>query len=229
MTTTSQRAAIVTGAGSGIGRATAQRLSAAGIAVALVGRTAATLEETAAHCSGATHVIASDLTRDGAAEAVVRERCAQFGGVEILVNNAGQVRSEPLTAITPAALQQMLDANFIAPALLAIAALPHVSRVVNVTSAATADPFPGLGAYAAAKSALESITRSIMNEPGARPVHAFSVAPAAVETAMLRAIVSHDDLPTEAALTPDEVAEVIVACAMGQRDDDAGTIIRLAR
>ena len=222
MNTPGQTTAVVTGAGSGIGRAVACRLAASGVSVVLVGRTRERLDATSAQCQGAPLVLAEDLTADGAVERIIEATLTRYGGLDVLVNNAGQVASERISAITRGSLQQMLDVNFIAPTRLIVAALPFVRRIVNVSSAATADPFEGLAAYAAAKSALESITRSIHTECADRPVRGFSVAPAAVETAMLRSIVSKDDLPSDAVLTPDAVAAVIVECALGRRDRRGG-------
>ena len=92
---------------------------------------------------------------------------------------------------------------------------------------ATVDPFPGLGVYAASKAALASLTRSLHNEGASHGIRAFSVAPGAVETKMLRQLFSTDQLPTDQTLEPAAVAEVVVGCIRGEREDDRGQTILL--
>jgi NAD(P)-dependent dehydrogenase (short-subunit alcohol dehydrogenase family) len=92
---------------------------------------------------------------------------------------------------------------------------------------ATLDPFPGLSAYAASKSALESLTRSIQIEGRAHGIRAFTVAPGAVETEMLRQVVSKEDLSPQRAHDPMDVARVIGECVSGRRDVEMGKTICL--
>ena len=92
---------------------------------------------------------------------------------------------------------------------------------------ATLDPFPGLGVYAAAKAALESLTRSVVGEGGSRGIRAFSVATGAVETPMLRSLFSEKELPPEKALDPAEVAAIVLECIRGERDGEQGGVIRV--
>jgi NAD(P)-dependent dehydrogenase (short-subunit alcohol dehydrogenase family) len=101
--------------------------------------------------------------------------------------------------------------------------------IVNVSSLATTDPFPGFFAYAASKSALESLTRSAHGEGKRHGIRAFSVAPGAVETPLLRQNFSEKVLPHAATLDPEAVASLIVDCIEGRRDEDRGKSIAIKK
>jgi meso-butanediol dehydrogenase/(S,S)-butanediol dehydrogenase/diacetyl reductase len=234
--------AIVTGAGSGIGRATAALLAARGWDLVLVGRTAAKIAETEkAIRAGSNRPIevislAIDLALGGAPRRVIDDTAARFGRLDALVNNAAIGELSPLRSTTADLLDRTFRANTFAPFELLAAAWPLFERtareragarpcVVNVSSVAASDPFPGLGVYAATKAALESMTRSIVNERGAIDLRAFSIAPGAVETPMLRSMFDREAIPSAAALDPAVVAAEIAACIAGERDDREGSTI----
>ncbi|MCL4220624.1 MAG: SDR family oxidoreductase [Phycisphaerales bacterium] len=222
--------AIVTGAGSGIGRRCAVQLGARGWGIALVGRTRCTLAETAGLLAGAAHcIIEADVGEVEAACRVVDQTTARFGRLDALINNAGHAPFKPFHQFTDAELDRTFQVNALGPIRLMNRAWPHLckkgGRVVNVSSYATLDPFTGLGLYGAAKSALNVLGRATAREGRGSGVRVFTVAPGAVETGMLRQIWTSDQLPPTKTLDPDEVASVIVACAAGERDhEDAGII-----
>jgi meso-butanediol dehydrogenase/(S,S)-butanediol dehydrogenase/diacetyl reductase len=230
--------AIVTGAGSGIGRAAAVVLSSKGYRLVLVARTLDALEKTGEMCAGESLCISADVGEPGAASEIVDSALARFGRLDVLVNNAGHAPMLPIDRSTPEVIDEVFRVNALAPANLiaacwAVFARQHAEktvhslghRVVNVSSMATADPFPGLFAYAAAKASVNVMVKSVANEGGAIGVKGFSVAPGAVETPMLRGIVSEEALPRSRTLAPETVAGVIVACLLGERDvENGGTI-----
>lgn len=223
--------AIVTGAGSGIGRQIGVQLSNLGWSLVLVGRTEATLRETAAECPEATEIVLADVG-DPAAPAEIAERTrSRFGRLDGLVNNAGLALMKPFAEYEDDELERTFAVNAIGPLKLILRCWPLLvgggGRVVNVTSMATIDPFPGLGTYGAAKTVLNLIGLTIGREHPAAGVLVFAVAPGAVETGMLRAIVPESALPTEKTLDPAFVASVIVDCVTGERDNDAGRVITL--
>jgi NAD(P)-dependent dehydrogenase (short-subunit alcohol dehydrogenase family) len=232
---TPDRVAIVTGAGSGVGRATAVMLGARAWAVALVGRRREPLEETAELVGGETLILVADVATDEGARSVVRDTVAAFGRLDAIVNNAAAGPSKPVERFTWAELEALYRVNAIGPEITIAEAWPtfaaqhaetgSTARVVNVSSMATIDPFPGLTPYAATKAALNLLTKGCANEGAAVGVKAFAVAPGATETAMLRAIISEDLLPAARTLTPEQVAAVIVACIAGERDDENGSVI----
>ncbi len=233
-----RRIAIVTGAGTGIGRAVAERLAHERYTVALVGRRRSVLNQAAEAIIGATghagaaRAFPADVTDPEAGAALVRSVREAFGRIDVLINNAGVAELRPLDSISVDQIRITLDVNLMGPILLVRELWPVFVEqgggcVVNVSSMSTKDPFPGLGVYGAAKSGLEGLTRAIMAERGGHNLRAFSVAPGAVETEMLRSMFSANDLGPEQTLTPDQVAEVIVDCVLGRREEELGRTIRL--
>jgi NAD(P)-dependent dehydrogenase (short-subunit alcohol dehydrogenase family) len=226
--------AIVTGAGSGIGRGAAGLLAAAGWRVALVGRGRAALERVARDAGSSaaerTLVLARDVGRPDDARAIVVETVARWGRLDALVSNAGTAPVRDIEATDEALLAEVFAVNAFGPALAIARAWPTFVRqrsgvIVNVSSMAAVDPFPGFFVYAASKAAVASLVRSAAREGAAIGVRAYAVAPGAVETPMLRAIVSEDDLPRSATLDPAGVARVIVECVLGHRPEPSGSTI----
>ncbi|MGE7432890.1 MULTISPECIES: SDR family NAD(P)-dependent oxidoreductase [Kitasatospora] len=179
---------VVTGAGTGIGRATAHEFAALGAEVVAVGRRPGPLAETAAGCASSRITpLSADITAPGACDRLVETALARHGRLDVLVNNAGITRSTPLGGISPAALEPLLATNLTAPILLTQAALPALTAargvVVNVTTSVGQRAWPGGAAvYAATKSALELLTRSWAVELAPRGVRVVAVAPGAIET-----------------------------------------------
>ncbi len=227
--------AIVTGAGSGIGRAAAVMLRRRGFAVVLAGRRKAPLEETASLAGGRTLVLPADLGAEEGPGAVVSGTLAAFGRIDAVVNNAAAAPFKPISEFAWAEMEALFRVNTIGPAAMIARTWPAmerqhraegtVARIVNVSSMSAIDPFPGLSVYGASKSALHALTRGCANEGRESGILAFTVAPGSVETAMLRGIVGEDRLPRSATLAPEQVAEVIVACAAGERDEENGAVI----
>lgn len=231
MAETSQ-VAIVTGAGTGIGREVCMQLSRLGWSLVLVGRTEATLRETALACEGgvgSAEIVVADVGEPSAAGRVAEAARARFGRVDALINNAGYALMQPMADYDDAELETTFAVNAVGPIRFMIRVWELLSatrgRVVNVSSMSTIDPFPGLGVYGAAKAALNRVGAAAEREHGEDGVRVFTVAPGAVETGILRAIVPESMLPSSLTLAPAFVAEVIVACATGGRDGDAGTVI----
>lgn len=144
-TSIERRRALITGAGSGIGRAVAQRLSELGCDVVLVGRTGATLNETAALCPGATKTVTCDLTDESSILALVGYIRAT-GGLDILVNNAGIVQSGPLEGISTEEFDAVMATNVRAPFILMRETLPLLKaspspEIINVCSVVAHEVF----------------------------------------------------------------------------------------
>jgi NAD(P)-dependent dehydrogenase (short-subunit alcohol dehydrogenase family) len=226
--------ALITGAGSGIGRATARLLSAAGYRLVLVGRRRERLLETGAALGTDWHAISIDIGVAENAAAAVDETLAHFGHLDVLVNNAGYAPAAPIEQKTPSMIRDIFAVNAVAAAVTIARSWPTLkaraektgrATIVNISSYATVDPFPGLFVYAASKASVNLMARSCHNEGSKHGIRAFAVAPGAVETEMLREFLPEDVLPSSRTLKPEDVGEVIMECVLGKRDDQSGDVI----
>ncbi|MEM9138886.1 MAG: SDR family oxidoreductase [Pseudomonadota bacterium] len=159
---------VITGAGSGVGRATAQAFMAAGWGVALLGRRAETLEETAKGAAAAL-VLPTDVSDPDAVDQAFRATVERFGRVDALFNNAG-ASSPPLTIdeTSIADWQRMVDVNLNGAFYCARAAFaqmraqsPQGGRIINNGSISAHVPRPGSAPYTATKHAITGLTRTI--------------------------------------------------------------------
>jgi len=196
-----QRICLVTGAGRGIGRAVAVKLSAAGHRVALTARSTDQLAETAAACPGETLVLPADLLAPDAVEQVFAAVEQAWGPVEILVANAGAATSAPLAKITDEDWGRMLDLNLTAPFRClrrAVGAMTSqgYGRVVVIGSVASKRGEPYIAAYTAAKHGVLGLVRAAAAELARKGVTVNAVCPAYVDTPM-----TDDSVATIAATT----------------------------
>jgi NAD(P)-dependent dehydrogenase (short-subunit alcohol dehydrogenase family) len=227
----SERVAVVTGAGSGIGRETAILLGELGYAVVLVGRDAVKLALVQESLPGS-EVMTCDMGNAAAVEKLIAAIDLRFGHIDVLVNNAGTTPLKPIEDYSIAEIDEIFRVNAIGPCVAIARTLPIMKRhgggcIVNVSSMATIDPFPGLYPYAAAKASVNLMARSVVNEAGKHGVRAFAVAPGAVETPLLRSLFKPDAFPVSRTLDPKVVARTIVECVQGKRDADNGKTVFL--
>ena len=189
------RVAIVTGAGRGIGRATAVALARAGADVACVARTASQLAETAALVRAVgrrAQQIEADLGEPGAPSMIAAKVMAELGAIDILVNNAATVEpAGPTATAGPEDWARAVAVNLTGPVRLTLAVLGAMikhgyGRIINVSSGIAAAPgaTPGLNAYAASKAALEAHTLGLAAELAGTGVTVNIVRPGPVDTAM---------------------------------------------
>jgi NAD(P)-dependent dehydrogenase (short-subunit alcohol dehydrogenase family) len=188
------RVAVVTGAGRGIGRATAVALAREGADVACVARTASQLAETAALVRAAgrrAQQIEADIGEPGAPSLIAAKVLAELGAVDILVNNAATVEpAGPTATAAPEDWARAVAVNLTGPVRLTLAVLDAMikqgyGRIVNVSSAAAVPgAIPGLNAYAASKAALEAHTLGLAAELAGTGVTVNIVRPGPVDTAM---------------------------------------------
>ena len=206
--------AIVTGAGRGIGRAVAVRLSKEGHRVALTSRSAAELEETAARCSTETLVLPADITDPKAADRLFAAVEDAWGGVDVLVANAGAGTSAPITATTDEQWQRMLDLNLTAPFRCIRRAVPGMverghGRIVVVASVAAKRGEPYISAYTASKHGILGVVRSAAAELAKTGVTVNAVCPGYVDTPMTERTVA--DICEKTGRTPQQARKALEA------------------
>ena len=185
----SGKVVIVTGATSGIGRATALRFAEAGAAIAAVGRKEAALAEVSAtiqQLGGKCLTIQTDLSTEMAPSEIVSKTTEQFGGIDVLVNAAGHISSGTVETTSLEAWDKMLDINLRSVFRLMQKAIPALLKrrgnIVNVSSVTGQRSFPGVLAYCVSKAGLDQLTRCAALELAAKGVRVNAVNPGVVVT-----------------------------------------------
>lgn len=226
------RIALVTGGGSGIGRATALALAAAGHAVVLAGRRPDPLDAVAteiAATGGRALAVPADLTVPEQAGRAVAAAVDAYGALHVVVNNAGAIRRNVrLHEVGIERWDEQLATNLRGPYLVLHAALPALLEadgdraIVNVGSTLAVKPAPGIAPYAAAKGALISLTKCVALEYGGDGIRCNAVLPAVVRTPLARV-----DRPDFGAREADMAAAYPMG-RLGEPEDIASAIRWLA-
>lgn len=211
------RKVLITGAGSGIGRELAGRFGAAGSALVLVGRRVDALEETAAQVrdgGGIAHVVPADLADRSVVAGTVERAADALGGIDVVVNNAGNVSAGELESLAQADIEAMVDVDLLAPILVTRAALPHLRKagdglILGIASGIALVGLPYYAVYAAVKAGLahfdEALRRELL-DTGIRVVTAF---PGATATPMMDSSEAGEDLGFGRRPVADVVDEIV--------------------
>lgn len=213
---------VITGGGRGIGRATALRFARAGAHIVAASRSLPELEETRRLVEaggGKCRTRVTDVASPDDVAALIEDALQHKGRVDVLVNNAGVAPQATMENLDPSQFHMLYTVN--------IAALFHTSRavwgvmkrqgqgvIVNISSIAALDPFPGFAAYGASKAWVNAWTKGLAEEGRSCGIRVFAVAPGAVETRMLRD--AFPDFPREQTLQPEDVADVVFALAQNE-------------
>jgi NADP-dependent 3-hydroxy acid dehydrogenase YdfG len=215
----STRAALVTGASTGIGLAVTKALAADGYAVTMVARKVERLEASAEKLRAEGHDVTSfvaDVTEETSADAMVAAHLERYGRLDVAVANAGMGIAAPAADSRPRELNRMLAVNAGAGFALAAAAMPSLrdtaadgrrSWFIVLSSIAGIFPTAGLAGYSASKAAALSLARSVNAEESERGVRACAICPAFVDTDMTTW--THDSVPPETMLRADDVGETV--------------------
>ena len=205
------KTALVTGGGGGIGREIAAQLKAAGANVAICGRNVEKLEA-AAHAIGGALTLPGDLLDDTYVQSCVDRTVETFGGLDILINNAGVALSKPFAETTIEDFDRVMATNVRAPFILIRSALPHLrkarGRVINIASVVAHKGYPLQSAYAASKHALLGLSKSMANELYKDGVRVHVVSPGGVYTDMAK--VARPDLEPDGLITAGEIADTVM-------------------
>ena len=226
------KSVIVTGATSGIGRATAETFAREGASIVLVGRNESVLKEVAAIVragGGEAAACAVDLTTPESADAVVKAALDAYGEIDVLVNAAGVIASGTLEQTTDTMWDEMIAVNLSAPFRLMRAAAPYLrarrGAVVNVSSVNGLRSFPGVLAYCVSKAGVDHLTRCAAIEMAPLGVRVNAVNPGVTVTNLHRRSGMDEDRyaaflerskethPLGRPGRPDEIAELIVFLA----------------
>ncbi|MGE5589722.1 MAG: SDR family oxidoreductase [Bacillota bacterium] len=209
------RVALVTGASRGIGRAIAEAYGREGARLGLFARSQQELEKVAAAVSGETLVLPGDVTRAQDVNSAVERLLAQWGRIDVLVNNAGVGHFAPLSDLTEEQWDHMMAVNLKGPFLCTKAVWPIFVRqkgghVINISSVAGTTTKEGGAGYSATKWGLRAVTDTLMKEAKPHKIKVSLIAPGSVDTYF------NDKAPGQGpshALKPEDVAQVALDIA----------------
>ncbi len=205
--------AVLTGAGGGIGQATAIKLSSQGMKIVLLGGTRLEkLQATQAQLTTESLVLPGDLTDMAFLEDAVQKIIAHFGHVDVLINNAGMALNAPFEEITEAQFDKIMAINVKTPYFLTQKLLPWLKQsqaasIINLSSVVGHAGYPYQSAYVASKHAVLGFTKSLARECYQDNIRVHAICPGGVYTDMVK--VARPDLTPEGMIMPEEIAELI--------------------
>jgi 3-oxoacyl-[acyl-carrier protein] reductase len=224
------KVAIITGATSGIGLATARVLKREGWSLSLVGRKTEAIEEEFKEDL----IIKADISDPQVAEDIVKKTVEKFGRLDALINNAGQTLDKPLLRITAEDLENHFRTNLFSAFLLSKSALRYFKDggvIVNVSSVVGIIGNSWQTAYSASKAGIIAFTKSLAKEMGSRGIRVVAVAPGFIETPMTEGLPEQvkkkylENIPLRRFGKPEEVAEVIAFLVSDKASYISGQVI----
>jgi NAD(P)-dependent dehydrogenase (short-subunit alcohol dehydrogenase family) len=218
------RVAIITGAGRGVGRATAQLFAREGARVVLFSRTQEHLEETLAEIAragGEALAVVGDVSREDDVQRLFAQTQEMYGRVDILVNCAGIVAVRPFVDMDVATWDSVIGVNLRGTFLCCreafqVMTIQQEGVIINLSSLSGVkgvEKFPGLSAYNVSKAGVAGLTEILAVEGKPYNIRVCAVSPGAVDTEMLRQAAPH----LKASMTPEDMAEILLFLA-----DDTG-------
>ncbi len=229
---------MVTGGSSGIGLATARRFAAEGYQLVICGReepklaaAAGIIDQVSSVAGFANKVFAKvvDLADVEQAKSFVTGTLDQFGRVDVLVNNAALAPLAEFDAISSESFEATTNVNIrsvfyltqsIWSAMKQRPNLGSAATIVNISSLAAVDPFPGFSLYGASKAWIDLLTQSLATEGKDLGIRVCSVRPGAVETPLLRRL--FPDFPAEQCVSPEEIADTVWNCVASPEQFPSG-------
>jgi 3-oxoacyl-[acyl-carrier protein] reductase len=210
------KVAFVTGGSRGIGLAIARALVADGVQVAITGRSAAHLSSARpaieAAGPGSIETLQADVRRHDDMRRAIDATVARFGGLDVLINNAGVGIFADVASMTPEQWAEVIDTNLTGVFNACHAALPHLRRrgggfVINISSLAGKNPFANAAAYCASKSGLNAFSEALMQEVRYDNIRVSYVMPGSVSTAFSS---GEEGKGADWKIAPEEVADVVL-------------------
>lgn len=232
---------LITGGTSGVGLETANRFFRDGYRVFVCGRDRDRLESALQMirrqgnwgASGTEpHGLSIDLSHPGAVEQVCAQVMKVFGRIDVLVNNAAMAPLAPIDEISDTEIEATIGLNVSGVYRLTRAVWSEMKKqgqgiIINVSSLAAIDPFPGFSLYGATKAWIELLTVALAREGRELGIRTYCVRPGAVETPMLRGLFA--DFPADQAVSPKSVADLIAACCLPELACSSGQVIGISR
>jgi NADP-dependent 3-hydroxy acid dehydrogenase YdfG len=218
MTVQLERSALITGASSGIGQATAIAFAQQGIHLALVGRNQSTLEKVvgkAAQYGVKAEAYPMDLSVVHQVKTQIEAIAHDFGAIDILVNNAGMGYTNVLSETPLVDWQRVLDLNLTSVFQVIQAILPSMRQrqrgtIINVASIAGQQAFPNWGAYCVSKFGLVALAKTLSQEERAHGIRVTTISPGSVNTPLWDTETVEADFDRSRMLTPEIVAQSIL-------------------
>ena len=204
--------AVVTGGSRGIGYAIAAALVHHGASVVITSRDGGQVERAAAQLGPQAHGERADVRDPAQAAGAVERAVERFGGLDVLINNAGIGTFAPVSEMSVAQWQQVIETNVSGVFYCCHAALPHLRRrgsgwIINISSLAAKNAVPGGAAYCASKAALNAFTESLMQEVRYDDIRVSSIMPGSVATGFGgRGAAGEEDWK----IAPQDVAEIVL-------------------
>ncbi len=224
------KVAIVTGAGSGIGRACALALAREGAKVALIGRRKDRLKDVAREIVDSAFVLAADISKTVEIDRVVEQTVGRFGGLDVLLNSAGVLHVGTVEHITEEEWDETFNINVRGLWLLSRAALPHMRKarggsIINIASVLGINGARNRASYAASKGAVVLLTKCMAIDHGHENIRVNAICPSFVETDLTAAIISQ--APNPETVRRERVGVHPIG-RLGRPEDIAGLAVYLA-
>jgi len=210
MSSITGKVAFITGGSRGIGLATARALASNGASVAITGTDQGHLDSAVAALGGNVLGIRADVRQYSDVEAALSQTVAKFGGLDILINNAGVGVFRPVADMAVEEWHRIIDTNLSGVFYTCSAALPHLKRrgggwIINISSLAGTNPFIGGAAYCASKAGLNAFSEALMQEVRYDNIRVSYIMPGSVETGF-----SHSGSGADWKIAPEDVADIVL-------------------
>lgn len=234
MPDTAQKVCLITGSSSGIGLATARRFAKEGYCVSICGRRSGPLESAAASIGDSDAVLAvcGDVGDAELRKRLLTKTLDKFGRVDVLVNNAGAAPLADFESIDTEVFESLFNINIRSAFHLSQSVWPILKQngggtIVNISSLAAIDPFPGFSIYGASKAWLETFTKAIAAEGTDHAIRVCCVRPGAVETDLLRGL--FPDFPADQCVSPEDIANKIWDCVADSEHHPSGEAFTVSK
>lgn len=202
---------IITGAGGGIGSAIADALFSCDFKLVLMGRDKEKLRKTAngRDCL----IVPGDILNDDYIQETIEKTVSKYGGIDVLINNAGVAQSEAFTDISMETYDRIMNTNVRAPFLMCKTAIPYLEKsscgtIINIASVTAHKGYALQSVYAASKHALLGFTKALSKEYYQKGIRVHVISPGGVFTDMVK--ISRPDLTSEGMILPSDVAETVL-------------------